>query len=319
MNRIAALLILSLLLVSLPLVGAQDEDDAEMAPTIADLVSENEDFSTLLTALEAAELAETLGEEGPFTVFAPTNEAFEAIPEDDLNALLDDPEALSAVLLYHVLEGEAFAEDVLELDGEAVETLNGAMILVTIVEEDEDVMVMLNESAQVTEADVEASNGVIHVIDTVLMPPAEDDMAMADEGMDETDDMADAEETVEIDFSDPEAVTLGLIEIFFQAETPDDFLQYVCEGQEDSALIPDQNLLDSFEGIEVDTSELELEVVENEDGSVDVLPGGNIILVIGGQEQNLPASLLAQQVGLDSIRLVEDDDGNWLACPEDEE
>ncbi len=301
---VAILAVLSLL--SIAPLAAQDDDDND-APTIAGIVADNEDFSTLLTALETAEWVEALDGDGPLTVFAPTNEAFEALPEGALDDLLDDPDTLSAILRYHVVEGEVYAEDVLALDGETVETLAELDIAISLGEdEDGETIVLLNETVQVIEADIEAANGVIHVIDAVLTPPADED----------SDTMAD-EDAVEIDFSDPEAVTIGLIEIFFSAETVDDFLPYICEGQEDSDLIPDQTLLESFEGIEVDTSELELTLVENEDGSVNLLPGGNIILIIAGQEQSLPASLLAQQVGLDSIRLVQDDAGNWLACPEE--
>ena len=140
-------------------------------PTIAAIVASSDNFSTLLVALEAADLADTLAGEGPFTVFAPTDAAFAALPEGVLGDLLDDPEgALTDVLLYHVVSGKVMAETVLTLDGEEVDTLLvGATILITI----DGNTVLVNEST-VTQTDIEASNGVIHVIDAVLLPPTND-------------------------------------------------------------------------------------------------------------------------------------------------
>ncbi len=147
---------------------AMEEGTPTDGNTIADLVGTDENFSTLLTAVEAAGLAETLSGEGPFTVFAPTNEAFEAIDEATLNALLEDTEALEQVLLYHVVEGEVPSDDVVNLD--EVETVQGSTISVTPSTVDGGT-VTLNESVEVTEVDIMASNGVIHAIDTVLLPP----------------------------------------------------------------------------------------------------------------------------------------------------
>jgi uncharacterized surface protein with fasciclin (FAS1) repeats len=147
---------------------AMEEGEPSDGNTIADLVGTDENFSTLLTAVEAAGLAETLGGEGPFTVFAPTNEAFEAIDEATLNALLEDTETLEQVLLYHVVEGEVPSDDVVNLD--EVETVQGSTISV-IPSTVDGGTVTLNESVEVTEVDIMASNGVIHSIDTVLIPP----------------------------------------------------------------------------------------------------------------------------------------------------
>ena len=137
--------------------------------TIVETAQENEDFSTLVSAVEAADLVETLNGEGPFTVFAPTNEAFEALPEGALDELLMDENSdqLTSVLTYHVVPMAAMSGD-LE-DGQEIETVNGEMLTVSIDGE----TVMINE-ATVTEADIEASNGVIHVIDAVLMPDMSD-------------------------------------------------------------------------------------------------------------------------------------------------
>jgi uncharacterized surface protein with fasciclin (FAS1) repeats len=131
--------------------------------TIAGIVANDPNFSTLLAAVKAAGLVETLSSPGPFTVFAPTNAAFAKIPEADLNALLNDPAQLKAVLLYHVVPGKVTASQVTGLT--SATTVNGADLNIST----SGGMVMIND-ATVTKADVMASNGVIHVIDTVLMP-----------------------------------------------------------------------------------------------------------------------------------------------------
>jgi uncharacterized surface protein with fasciclin (FAS1) repeats len=121
-------------------------------------------FTTLVAAVEAAGLVETLKGEGPFTVFAPTDEAFAALPEGTVEALLADPEALAAILTYHVVAGKVMSTD-LSNDMTAT-TVNGADV--TIMTEGG---VMVN-GANVVAADIEASNGVIHVIDAVILPPS---------------------------------------------------------------------------------------------------------------------------------------------------
>lgn len=136
---------------------------AQSEGNIVEVAAEAGMFSTLLAAATEAGLAETLATGGPFTVFAPTDEAFVAIPEADLNALLADKEALTRVLLYHVVEGTVTAEQVVELD--AAGTLAGDDVSVMV----HGGSVMIDDATVVT-ADVRASNGVIHVIDKVLMP-----------------------------------------------------------------------------------------------------------------------------------------------------
>jgi uncharacterized surface protein with fasciclin (FAS1) repeats len=146
--------------------GAMGE---EAAPSIAEIAAGNEDFSTLVAALSAAGLVETLSGEGNFTVFAPTNAAFEALPAGTVDALLADPEGdLTKILLYHVVDGKAMAADVVGL--ESVTTLEGQDVAIAVV----DGGVRLNDAANVVTTDIEASNGVIHVIDAVLLPPAEE-------------------------------------------------------------------------------------------------------------------------------------------------
>lgn len=131
------------------------------AKDIVDTAINAGNFKTLVTALKAADLVKTLKGKGPYTVFAPTDEAFAKIPKADLDALLADKEKLSAVLTYHVVPGKVMAKDVKAGD---VATVNGKTIKVTT-----DGGVLVNTS-KVTATDIKASNGVIHVIDTVLMP-----------------------------------------------------------------------------------------------------------------------------------------------------
>jgi uncharacterized surface protein with fasciclin (FAS1) repeats len=120
-------------------------------------------FNTLVTAVKAAGLVETLKGEGPLTVFAPTDEAFDKLPEGTVEALLKDKEKLTAILTYHVVPGAVKANDVVKL--EKAETLNGQSISIKVNEG----TVMVDE-ATVVATDIICSNGVIHVIDNVIMP-----------------------------------------------------------------------------------------------------------------------------------------------------
>lgn len=122
-------------------------------------------FKTLATALTAADLVKTLQGEGPFTVFAPTDEAFKKLPAGALEALLADKEALKQVLLFHVVPGNVKAADVVKL--EKAKTAQGSDVTIKV----EDGKVRVN-GALVTKTDIAASNGTIHVIDTVILPPA---------------------------------------------------------------------------------------------------------------------------------------------------
>ena len=131
--------------------------------TIVDVAVENGSFTTLLAALEAAGLAETLSGDGPFTVFAPTDDAFSNLPEGTVEGLLGDVDALTSVLLYHVVSGDVKAADVVTL--ESAETLQGQSVAIAV--DGGNVMI---DDANVVIADVEASNGTIHVIDAVLIP-----------------------------------------------------------------------------------------------------------------------------------------------------
>jgi uncharacterized surface protein with fasciclin (FAS1) repeats len=148
-------------------------EEAMEAGTIVDVASANSDFETLVAAVVAADLAETLSGEGPFTVFAPTDAAFDALPEGLLEALLlpENKEVLTQILTYHVVSGEVTSDQVSAGD---VDTVEGEAISITT----PDGAVVLNDTATVTAVDVDASNGVIHVIDGVLVPPSVDVTAL---------------------------------------------------------------------------------------------------------------------------------------------
>lgn len=157
--------------------GGDDDDDrhqptptptpAPVVTTIADIASNNPDFETLTAALQATGLDATLDDEnGSFTVFAPTDAAFEALGQETINALLADTDKLSAILLYHVLNTEVDAAAAVASAGTTVATANGAKVALSLAGND-----LLVNTAMVTATDIQADNGIIHVIDAVLMPP----------------------------------------------------------------------------------------------------------------------------------------------------
>ncbi len=150
----------AMLAVATPSVSqAQDKDIVETAVAAGT-------FKTLATALTAAGLIETLKGPGPFTVFAPTDAAFAKVPKAQLDALLADKEALKSVLLYHVVPGKVMAADAIKLNGKSAKMASGAESKIMVM----DGTVMVNQ-AHVTQADIVAKNGVIHVIDAVILPP----------------------------------------------------------------------------------------------------------------------------------------------------
>jgi len=142
---------------------------------IVDIAVEDGRFTTLVAAVQAAGLVDALKDDGPLTVFAPTDDAFAALPEGTVAALLEDIPALSNILLYHVAEGKYMASDVVELT--QLETLQGQYLDISVM--DGKVMV---DNAQIIITDIEASNGVIHVIDAVVLPETRDivDIAVED-------------------------------------------------------------------------------------------------------------------------------------------
>jgi len=144
--------------------SAKTAAPAQKAKTIVDVATEAGSFTTLLKALEAADLVETLSEEGPFTVFAPTDEAFAALPNGTLDDLLkpENKEKLKRVLSYHVVSGELLSQN---LEAGKVTTLAEVPVEISIKDG-----IRVND-AKVATPDLKASNGIIHVIDKVLLPP----------------------------------------------------------------------------------------------------------------------------------------------------
>jgi uncharacterized surface protein with fasciclin (FAS1) repeats len=132
---------------------------------IVDTAVANKDFSTLVTAVKEAGLVETLKGKGPYTVFAPTNEAFKKLGEETLKKALADKELLKKILLAHVVEGKVMAADVMKLDGKEVKTVGGASFTVKASKDG-----VSFGGSNVTKTDINTANGVIHVIDTVIIP-----------------------------------------------------------------------------------------------------------------------------------------------------
>ena len=162
MNRLPIAIAFAALLVAGPAAAGDYGAKAKPAGDIVAVAQGAGSFTTLVTALQAADLVETLQGPGPFTVFAPTDEAFAKVPAADLEALLADKEKLRAVLTYHVVSGKVMAADVVKLD--SAKTVQGGEVTI---DARDGVRV---DGAKVVSADVPASNGVIHVIDTVILP-----------------------------------------------------------------------------------------------------------------------------------------------------
>lgn len=157
--------------ITLAIAGAVVAASTAMAgmggKTVVDIAANDDRFTTLVTAVKAAGLAETLQGDGPFTVFAPTNAAFEKLPEGTVESLLEpeNKEKLQAILTYHVLPAKVMAGDV---KGKqlSVDTVNGAKLDVNATNDG-----VMAGGANVVAADIQASNGVIHVVDKVILPP----------------------------------------------------------------------------------------------------------------------------------------------------
>ena len=173
----------NLALLALPIaltLGACDDDSDPMqmeeeTGTIVSVAQDAGAFSTLLTALEVAGLTGALEGEGPFTVFAPTDDAFASIDPETLNSLLADNELLSAVLTYHVVPGRFTSGDVVNLS--SAPTLNGKPLTISV-----DGGMVKVDNATVTATDIEASNGIIHVIDQVILPESIEDIVQVAQG-----------------------------------------------------------------------------------------------------------------------------------------
>ena len=158
------------LAVAAALVTAPSDASAQSAKKANDIVAVAVgagQFNTLVAAVKAAGLVETLQGKGPFTVFAPSDAAFAKLPKGTVEALLADKEKLTAILTYHVVSGKVMAGDIVKMGGASPATVNGAPVRVTVRNG-----AVYVDGAKVVTADVGASNGVIHIIDSVIMPPA---------------------------------------------------------------------------------------------------------------------------------------------------
>jgi uncharacterized surface protein with fasciclin (FAS1) repeats len=162
---VLSLMVASLAFMPAAFAGHHNEGDHGMKKDIVDVAAENGSFNTLVAAIKAAGLVDTLKGKGPFTVFAPTDDAFAKLPEGTVEMLLEpeNKDKLASILTYHVVSGKVMSTDVVKIDSAA--TVQGQMLMVEVVAGS----VMIN-NAKIIMADVKASNGVIHVIDTVLMP-----------------------------------------------------------------------------------------------------------------------------------------------------
>lgn len=158
MLRKTALATTAAALMALPMAASADSHGND----IVDIAVADGNFTTLVAAVEAAGLVDTLKSDGPFTVFAPTDEAFAALPEGTVEALLEDIDTLTAILTYHVVPGAVMSGDL--ADGMEAETVNGQSVTIGVGD------TVTVDGATVILADIEASNGVIHVIDAVILP-----------------------------------------------------------------------------------------------------------------------------------------------------
>jgi uncharacterized surface protein with fasciclin (FAS1) repeats len=157
-------------LFTLPTMASAQTKSKEKAPmkTIVEVAVEAGNFNTLVAAVKAAGLVETLQGAGPFTVFAPTDAAFAKLPAGTVEALLADKEKLASILTYHVVSGNVMSNQIVKANGAKPSTVNGQAVDIVV----RGGKVYVN-GAQVVTADIVASNGVIHVIDAVLLPKAE--------------------------------------------------------------------------------------------------------------------------------------------------
>jgi uncharacterized surface protein with fasciclin (FAS1) repeats len=159
-TRILTVAILTIFLSASALIaGSQPKMD------IVDTAVSAGSFNTLVAAVQAADLADTLKGEGPFTVFAPTDDAFAKLPAGTLEDLLkpENKDKLAAILTYHVVSGKVMAKDVMTM--KEAKTVNGESVMISM-----DANTVMVDNAKVVQADIECTNGVIHVIDTVILP-----------------------------------------------------------------------------------------------------------------------------------------------------
>jgi uncharacterized surface protein with fasciclin (FAS1) repeats len=164
--RLIKVISLSLVAVVSTFYSVASADPAK-EKSLVEIAAGNDDFTTLVAAVKAAGLVETLSGKGPFTIFAPTNAAFDKLDKATLASLLkpENKDKLASILTYHVVSGKVMAADAIKLD--KAKTVNGSDFAISL----KDGSVFLNGKAKVIKTDLVGSNGVIHVIDSVLLPP----------------------------------------------------------------------------------------------------------------------------------------------------
>ncbi|MBD3240519.1 MAG: fasciclin domain-containing protein [Chitinivibrionales bacterium] len=171
-RRLAAFFVGALLVSGLGMVGCDDDDDGNnvvrvQMNTITSIVNSSTSLTTLEQALAATNLDSVLDGDGPFTVLAPTDQAFDEIPDSTLDSLLADPDAeLREILLYHVIQGDLPEDSLIQLG--TVTTFQGEDVTISVRNGE----VFVNDSAAVITSDIDATNGTVHLIDQVLIPPS---------------------------------------------------------------------------------------------------------------------------------------------------
>lgn len=199
MRRVLLASVAALSAITFGVLGGGSTASAQEDKTIVEIAAATENLSTLVTAVTAAELAETLSGPGPFTVFAPTNDAFKALPEGTLDTLLKDPKGdLANILKLHVLSGAVDSKAAIAAAGGTVDSLGGK---ITVALDGETLLV---GGAKVSTADIKASNGVIHIIDAVITAPAAEATAAATDAAPEATEAAQ-----EVAAEAPTAVNTG--------------------------------------------------------------------------------------------------------------
>ncbi|ADI73866.1 beta-Ig-H3/fasciclin [Methanohalobium evestigatum Z-7303] len=272
-----------LLTISMVLVSGCVQTEQQTEKNIVETAQDSDSFNTLVQAVQEAELVETLSGEGPFTVFAPTDEAFDKLPEGTLEELLNDKEKLRKVLTYHVVSGKYMANEVVEMD--SIKTVQGENLSITA-----NGGVMVND-ANVTQTDIESSNGVIHAIDKVILPPS----------MTETEEMNIVETAIsEGSFNTlVQAVQAAGLENTLRGDGPytvfaptDEAFEKLPEGTIENLLADEEQLTNVLTYHVVSGEYMANEVVEME--SIETLQGSTLEITTTDSEVNIGNATVVQ-------------------------
>lgn len=272
-----------LLTISMVLVSGCVQTEQQTEKNIVETAQDSDSFNTLVQAVQEAELVETLSGEGPFTVFAPTDEAFDKLPEGTLEELLNDKEKLRKVLTYHVVSGKYMANEVVEMD--SIKTVQGENLSITA-----NGGVMVND-ANVTQTDIESSNGVIHAIDKVILPPS----------MTENEEMNIVETAIsEGSFNTlVQAVQAAGLENTLRGDGPytvfaptDEAFEKLPEGTIENLLADEEQLTNVLTYHVVSGEYMENEVVEME--SIETLQGSTLEITTTDSEVNIGNATVVQ-------------------------